>query len=213
MPKNADETCTCPRCGKLNDTTKYCKECQAIYRKEYYWKNRQKALDDVKQWVKDNKEHVTEYKHWHYKQNHEHYRQKNNQYYYDNHEEQLRQHKNYREKPEVKRRRNELHKIKQYNRSRKAVIAAGDVTVAQLQNTWDQSNGLCYYCNQPIGIKPVFNPLKIRGFDHLIPLSKGGQHTVSNLVVCCSRCNSIKHTRIFQTKQELEEFRQQVKDL
>jgi 5-methylcytosine-specific restriction endonuclease McrA len=42
----------------------------------------------------------------------------------------------------------------------------------------------CYYCQQ------IPEELTI---DHIIPLSKGGKHTASNVVPACRPCNSRKH--------------------
>lgn len=34
-----------------------------------------------------------------------------------------------------------------------------------------------------------------RSLDHIMPQSRGGEHTLENLVVCCRRCNSAKRDR------------------
>ena len=44
----------------------------------------------------------------------------------------------------------------------------------------------CYYCKKK----------KKLTMDHVIPLSKSGQHTKTNVVPACSRCNSVKHNRM-----------------
>lgn len=43
----------------------------------------------------------------------------------------------------------------------------------------------CYYCLQPGKLTK----------DHVVPLSKGGQHTKSNIVPACQPCNSRKGNR------------------
>jgi 5-methylcytosine-specific restriction endonuclease McrA len=40
----------------------------------------------------------------------------------------------------------------------------------------------CFYCGSPGG-----------EIDHVIPLSKGGRHSIGNLVGCCRTCNSSKN--------------------
>lgn len=44
----------------------------------------------------------------------------------------------------------------------------------------------CYYCKKKTKLT----------LDHVIPLSKGGKHTASNIVPACGPCNSQKHDKI-----------------
>jgi 5-methylcytosine-specific restriction endonuclease McrA len=46
----------------------------------------------------------------------------------------------------------------------------------------------CPYCWQPMRSKD-------KSLDHKQPLSRGGWHSVTNVIVCCLRCNSRKHGR------------------
>lgn len=49
----------------------------------------------------------------------------------------------------------------------------------------------CWYCERSFdGIKK-----RRRTLDHLIPLSRGGSHLITNLVLCCSGCNNLKSDR------------------
>ncbi|MBF0350989.1 MAG: HNH endonuclease [SAR324 cluster bacterium] len=43
----------------------------------------------------------------------------------------------------------------------------------------------CYYCQLPF-------PAKTLTMDHVVPLSRGGKSTKSNLVPCCKECNNLK---------------------
>ena len=47
------------------------------------------------------------------------------------------------------------------------------------------SNPACYYCANKLEALQVT-------MDHVVPLSKGGKSTKSNIVVCCKPCNSKK---------------------
>jgi 5-methylcytosine-specific restriction endonuclease McrA len=47
---------------------------------------------------------------------------------------------------------------------------------------------ICYYCQQKTDTHKIH-------FDHIIPLAKGGQHSVENLCVSCAKCNLTKHDR------------------
>jgi hypothetical protein len=42
----------------------------------------------------------------------------------------------------------------------------------------------CYLCGQIA-----------KGIDHIVPLSKGGNHSIGNLAPCCISCNSKKRTK------------------
>ena len=48
---------------------------------------------------------------------------------------------------------------------------------------WERDGACCVYCGATEG------PFHL---DHVLPWSRGGQHTVENLVVACQRCNSAK---------------------
>ena len=51
--------------------------------------------------------------------------------------------------------------------------------------TWLQANGHCFYCG-------VYVPRDARTLDHRIPIARGGQHTLDNMVLACVSCNSAK---------------------
>jgi 5-methylcytosine-specific restriction endonuclease McrA len=46
----------------------------------------------------------------------------------------------------------------------------------------------CAYCERPMRSRE-------KSLDHVIPLSRGGGHSTTNVVVCCRSCNSRKHAR------------------
>lgn len=50
----------------------------------------------------------------------------------------------------------------------------------------EAAGGRCHYCHE-------FKPLTM---DHVIPVSKGGPHTASNIVPACQPCNSRKGARL-----------------
>ena len=70
---------------------------------------------------------------------------------------------------------------------RRTITKIGDVTTQQLQELYENSN-FCYWCNTNLKNKKIH-------LDHYIPLSKGGQHTLSNLVVSCPHCNHTKSSK------------------
>jgi 5-methylcytosine-specific restriction endonuclease McrA len=72
-------------------------------------------------------------------------------------------------------------------------ISESDLTRQQLLSLYEESNGCCYICEAHV--KAKFTPKHFRGFDHVVPISKGGKHTISNLKVCCKNCNTKKGNR------------------
>lgn len=42
----------------------------------------------------------------------------------------------------------------------------------------------CPYCREPLGDRKVL--------DHMTPLSRGGAHSIANVVICCAPCNQAK---------------------
>ena len=53
------------------------------------------------------------------------------------------------------------------------------------RSLWLRDEGKCQYCEKPLG-------LKTSTIDHIKPKSRGGDHSWSNLVIACVRCNQIK---------------------
>jgi hypothetical protein len=45
----------------------------------------------------------------------------------------------------------------------------------------------CPYCERRLG--------RNRSLDHILPLSRGGLHSIHNVIVCCLRCNTAKRDR------------------
>src|SRR3990167_4612700 len=70
-------------------------------------------------------------------------------------------------------------------RARKAQ-SPGCLTTQEWREILRLSKGRCFYCKQPAKLT----------MDHVIPLSKDGPHTMSNVVAACQPCNSRKNDRI-----------------
>jgi len=47
------------------------------------------------------------------------------------------------------------------------------------------SKGICYYCGRPAAPKDLT-------MDHIVPISRGGKTTKSNVVPACKECNNNK---------------------
>lgn len=45
--------------------------------------------------------------------------------------------------------------------------------------------GICHYCHEKFSLEELT-------MDHIVPLSRGGKSTKSNVVTCCKACNNKK---------------------
>mgnify|MGYP001604104510 FL=1 len=78
--------------------------------------------------------------------------------------------------------------VKQYaekHRALKAGSITNDLTLEQWKQLKTSFKHCCAYCGKKY---------KRLTQDHITPLSKGGLHTLSNIVPACQSCNSRKHT-------------------
>jgi len=71
-------------------------------------------------------------------------------------------------------------------RARKRSVDTGEVTNAFLETLYDQP--ICHYCHKE-------TDRSLRSVDHVVPISKGGIHHPSNLVMACQSCNSAKRDK------------------
>lgn len=62
----------------------------------------------------------------------------------------------------------------------------GGITFDEMCHFYNSTN-ICFYCGKEI--KPFTVDKQI---DHKIPISKGGNNNIKNLVICCKSCNSGK---------------------
>lgn len=51
---------------------------------------------------------------------------------------------------------------------------------------WKRSDGFCRYCGK------LTNPFVDFSVDHIIPLARGGPHSLDNMDCACRSCNSLK---------------------
>ena len=162
-----------------------CKQCKNTLSKIYMQKNKK-----VKN--KYNKIHYETRKEKGYKQDKEYYKeyyQKNKKriserkkkYHIDNKERMELKQKIYKKTESAK------ISIKNTRMKRRTITKTGDVTTQQLQELYENSK-FCYWCNTNLKNKKIH-------LDHYIPLSKGGEHTLSNLVVSCPHCNHTKSNK------------------
>lgn len=60
----------------------------------------------------------------------------------------------------------------------------------------ERDGDLCYLCGRQVSdALPFTHPLKAN-IDHVVPISKGGTHTLDNVRVACRSCNSAKGAKV-----------------
>jgi 5-methylcytosine-specific restriction endonuclease McrA len=74
-----------------------------------------------------------------------------------------------------------------YERARAAKCVVADFTRAQWRELLAEHDRRCAYC----GVQTSYLTR-----DHIVPLSRGGQHTKSNIVPACYTCNVSKGNRL-----------------
>ena len=150
-------------------------------RKRWYEENKESEIQNSIEWGKANNDRVT----------------KSRRKYYENHRQKLcEKQKAYRlaniEKVSLK----EQEKTRIY-RARKANAVSDGHTIPELQKYW-REKGIdpkrCTYCNA--WHTEWGHGWKRSQGDHVVPLNKGGTHTIDNIVPCCMACNGSKRDRI-----------------
>lgn len=174
--------------SKLDGLQSECVKCA----KEYREKNKEKTREYVEK-NKEYNEKIREYMKQYYKKNKIKFKRKNQTYmknymdeYYKKNKIKIRERNR---KYATEYRKTEKGKISIINvmHKRRCIKKQGDMTTTQLLRL-RQNAKVCYWCG--VSLKKV----KVH-IDHYVPLSKGGLHTMSNLVVSCGKCNQIKSAK------------------
>jgi 5-methylcytosine-specific restriction endonuclease McrA len=145
-----------------------CKDCISSYRKKYYSEHQEKARQNALVWNKNNRERKNSYLRIWKKKNREQVNLKNRIYYQQN-----------------------PVKFRDKANKRRLIIkqtADGTVTMKTLEGLYSQQNYKCNECGTDISLK--------RDMDHIIPLSRGGLHTISNIQWLCVECSRRKGNKL-----------------
>lgn len=76
------------------------------------------------------------------------------------------------------------------NSQRRARIRSGQVEPVNLQEVWVRDGGKCQICGRKVNQGLKFPHPLSRSWDHIVPLSRGGAHTATNLRLTHLRCNN-----------------------
>lgn len=173
------------------------KEAKALSDKKYREANKEKLAAQKVIYHAKNKEYLTEYA--------KHKRANRTEAQIE--ADRAKKHLNYlNETPEQFQRRKEYgmkyHKTpagkdsaRRNSANRRARIlssADGSVTKASLAQLKIDQKGQCFHCSAELDFD---TPRKVH-LDHYIPLSKGGLHSIDNVVWSCGHCNSTKGAKL-----------------
>lgn len=147
-----------------------------------------KCLEDEQSNLEKQREYVRIWR----KKNPEKIKKLRKQYYVDNKEKELTRTRNW-VKNNLERRKEitsnwyknnpiKVRAIKQRKRAAKANVNINDFVSKEWQQLLIIYNNQCVYCGRKIKLTQ----------DHLVPLSRGGDHTITNIVPACGSCNSKK---------------------
>jgi len=162
----------------------------------WYKANRQRALANAKAWADANPAKVQSKAKRHYDRNSERYRQAAKTYRANNpdkwrdtwtrskekNREQQRTRDRERSKSDAGRAQNRVKSAKR--RATKLNNGVYELSRRDMQRLMNAES--CYLCG--------CNLTGERHIDHIIPLSRGGRHSIGNLAAACPTCNMRKHT-------------------
>ena len=221
--------------SKVKQYNKDNKEKIVKYRKNYRHKNKDKLTKYYEQYQMENFNYISKYKKMWQKKNKERLQEKNKQWYINNKEKILEKVKEYALNNKNKRNQyskkyyiinKEKHKkiVRKYYENNKDKISVynsqwkkenkdkvnistqkryarkhnllDNFSIKQWEICKKYFNDTCCYCGKNEKLTQ----------DHFIPLSKGGEYTVNNIVPACRSCNSSKHIKLFNKWYPLQLF-------
>jgi 5-methylcytosine-specific restriction endonuclease McrA len=195
--------CTCREdkelsCFGKNKNTKdglsaQCQNCAKNYR-ETHKKERRGYLSSTPgyrtEYRAKNKDHINKLSRERYKDNPEPFHKQSKKSHEKNREVRLTaQREYYQDNQEYFSIKNKLYKennreaILLKNRKRKMKIIGKNISQKQVKELLSFHSNECFYCH--VNVKSGIN----LHLDHMIPLYKGGTHTIENLAPACNTCN------------------------
>ena len=174
----------------------YCKECAALeyqqkrehYREVgnlYYQNNKDKWREYGKKRRTEHKDEVSEYMHNYYVTHSDEIRERTHLAYLNITEEGIEKRRQYTHKKRVNKHYKQIRSDATKRRTVRKNAVVSDLTEKEWGRTLALFGGRCAYCGADGKITR----------DHIIPLIKGGGYTATNIIPCCTSCNSRKHDK------------------
>lgn len=176
-----------PKAERVKESAKKWRDSNRQYFRDWYLKNKEKVKDKSRQWYSENPDKA-KLKDRRYKQlNRDLLKKRSRGYYAKN--------------PLKNKIRNQRWRLANKWRCRmwvmKRVALKKKVSINSrgisdwIRRVRSMATAVCYYC------KNTF-PMGMIHFDHIIPLSKGGPHSLDNLCTSCAPCNSSKGSKLIR---------------
>lgn len=84
----------------------------------------------------------------------------------------------------------------EYQHRRRAVIQGADAVAIDWAEVWVRDLGICWICEHPVDPTLRHPDRMRRSLDHVIPIAKGGPHTMNNVAIAHLRCNISKNDKV-----------------
>lgn len=160
--------------SRVDGLSNWCKSCTKLYNQNYYKANQDSIKSKVAEFRKNNPGVISERK---------------RQYHLENAEKIRNKVKTWRENnPEKRRAAAKRYSTKHKNylalkqSAKRAKLRENGVFTLLPKEIRKIYNGPCFYCGSYAKMEA----------DHVIPISKGGRHSIGNLVPACRKCNISK---------------------
>ena len=187
-----------------------CKKCIKEYNKTRFENNKDEILEKKRKYNSNNKEKIREYNKDYYKDNtdkkkelskkyrennKEYYREYNKKYYEDNKEQLKSYNKDYRinnavelskkQKEYVKNNPDKIFNNRQKHRNYDNSATVNKISKEQWRQMLDFFDNKCAYSGEELTEENF-------SIDHIIPISKGGDNSINNIVPCTKSVNLSK---------------------
>jgi 5-methylcytosine-specific restriction endonuclease McrA len=199
---------TCSKCSQTKlinlfsnkKTGKYgvsaiCKTCDAIQGKKWRENNPDRKKQSDRNWQINNKSKKRESQRRWEQKNAEKEKMRKRLYYLENKDEFRKKNKiwskNNREKENAKKKRwreNNPERVRIEYSKRRSLLAKNGTYLVTQKDLKKLNKNLCFYCKK--------TDVKLT-LDHIIPVVKGGRHSIGNLVFACQSCNSSKGAKFY----------------
>lgn len=173
--------------------------------KEYYRNNKEKKSEYDRKYRIENRDSRNEQKRKYYLKNRDYYLKKNKEHVMQNKEHYLKYRMNYYQlnKDEIKRKNNiwrtsnpdKFNTLSQRRRARKKSVES-NYTHEEWESCKKFFHNKCAYCGTEEKLTQ----------EHFIPLSKGGEYTINNIIPACKSCNCSKQDKDFFDWYKLTDF-------